>query len=181
MKVVVLHGSARSGGDSDTLAAHVLDGLGGAGSHDVLHFRPSEMEIAHCRGCMGCRDGSGCVIMDDMQAVYPAFCDAQIVILAAPMFWGYMTSQLKTLFDRLEAVADATCFGGKDFVLLITYRHFFGSMVTWLERISAGFGSRCHSLTCRTYDPETGKDIPAHGIADALDEAFRLGRSLVGK
>jgi len=112
-----------------------------------------------------------------MQPVYLALKDADIVILAAPMFWGYMTSQLKTLFDRLEAVVSPTYFGGKDFVLLIGYRHYYGSMIEWLERITNGFGSRCHALAVQTYDPGTDRDIPVSEMPEKLEEAFRLGQS----
>ncbi len=128
MKVLVLHGSARKGGDTDTLAERFLAGMAGEGSHEVRHFYAIDMNIAHCRGavCMACEgDGGtrGCVVEDDMQAVYPALREAQVVVLATPMFWGYMTSQLKTLFDRLEAAASPANFGGKDLVLHIAYSH----------------------------------------------------------
>ncbi len=177
MNVIVLHGSARKGGDTDTLAEHFVRGLGGEEKHAVTHFRPIEMEIAHCRGeeCMGCSAGKGCVVQDDMQAVYPVFRDADIVVMATPMFWGYMTSQLKTLFDRFEAVVSPTYFGNKDFVLLIGYRHYYGSMVEWLDRICEGFGSRSHALLCQTFDPETGQDVPITETPERLEEAFDLG------
>ena len=178
MKVVVLHGSARKGGDTDTLAEHFLRGLSESGEYDVRHFRPIEMEIEHCRACMECARGEGCVIEDDMQTVYSAFCEARIVVLATPMFWGYMTSQLKTLFDRLEAIVCEACFGGKDFVLLIGYRRYFGSMVEWLDRISKGFGSRSHTIRAQTFDPGAGKDIPVVELPDKLAAAYRLGREL---
>jgi NAD(P)H-dependent FMN reductase len=177
MKIIVLHGSARRGGDTDILAEHFVRGLGGEEAHQVAHFRPIDMEIAHCRGetCMGCSAGKGCVIEDDMQEVYPVFRDAEVVVMATPMFWGYMTSQMKTLFDRLEAVCSPTYFGGKDFVLLIGYRHYYGSMVEWLERITKGFGSRAHALVCRTFDPEAGRDVPITETPDRLREAVSLG------
>ena len=178
MKVIVLHGSARVGGDTDTLVDHFLKGLNAVGEHESTHFRPIELEIAHCRACMRCSSGDGCIIEDDMQHVYPVFSNADIVVIAAPMFWGYMTSQLKTLFDRLEAIASAKHFGGKDFVLFVTYRHYYGSMVEWLERITSGFKSRCHVLTCRTYDPETEQDRPIVQFPDRLDVAFQLGKRL---
>ena len=178
MKVVVLHGSARKGGDTDTLAAHFLRGLGGEEAHTVSHFRPIDMHIEHCRACMECSRGGGCVIEDDMQVVYPAFREAEIVVMAAPMFWGYMTSQLKTLFDRLEAVVSTEYFGNKDFVLLVGYRHYYGSIVEWLERIAGGFGSRSHALTAQTYNPETRKDVPISELSDKLTEAHRLGQEL---
>ena len=149
MKVVVLHGSARVGGDTDTLAEQFLLGLDQTGPHEITHFRPIEMHIEHCRACMSCADGSGCIIDDAMQDVYPAFCDADLVVMATPMFWGYMTSQLKTLFDRLEAVVSERCFGGKDFVLLIGYRQYFGSMVAWLDRIAGLSSSQALPSRCR--------------------------------
>lgn len=127
---------------------------------------------------MRCASGDGCVIKDDMQDVYPIFSAADIVVMASPMFWGYMTSQLKTLFDRLEAIVAPEHFGDKDFVLFITYRHYYGSMVEWLERITSGFGSRCHVLTCQTYNPETDRDMPIAQFPDKLDAAFRLGKRL---
>jgi len=182
MNVMVLHGSARTGGDTDTLAEHFLRGVGGEEKRTVTHFRPIDMEIAHCRGeaCMGCSAGNGCVVQDDMQAVYPVFREADVVVMAAPMFWGYMTSQLKTLFDRFEAVVSAEYFGGKDFVLLIGYRHYYGSMVEWLDRITKGFGSRAHAVLARTFDPGTGRDVPITEMPEKLREAAALGEKIAG-
>jgi multimeric flavodoxin WrbA len=180
MKIVVFHGSARVGGDTDTLAELFLQGLQTRETHQVEHFRPIDMEIGHCRGatCLRCAEGGGCVLQDDMQRVYPVFSAADIVVMATPMFWGYMTSQLKTLFDRLEAVVSPADFGGKDFVLLIGYRHTYGSMVEWLERIARGFGSRAHALTCRTFDPSTGRDVPVANTPERLREAASMGRKV---
>lgn len=180
MNVVVFHGSAHRNGDTDILAESFLRGLNESGSHELTHFIASDMQIAHCRACMKCSAGNGCVIQDDMQAVYPALLDANIVVLATPMFWGYMTSQLKTLFDRLEAVVSANYFGNKDFVLLIGYRHYYGSIIKWLERITVGFDSRCHAIACQTVDPLTNKDRPIRLMPDSLDAAHRLGRRIGG-
>ena len=178
MKVVVLHGSARVGGNTDTLAERFLQGLSEGGNQEVAHFRPIEMHIEHCRACMSCAGGGGCVIDDDMREVYPVFCDADVVVMATPMFWGYMTSQLKTLFDRLESVVSDRCFGDKDFVLLIGYRQYFGSMVEWLDRIAGLSGSRSHAITVQTFDPETGRDVPVIELTNRLAEAEELGREL---
>jgi len=179
MKVIVLHGSARTGGDTDTLAEHFLRGLGGEEEHEVTHFRPIDMEIAHCRACVRCAGGGGCVVHDDMDLVYPTLAEAEVVVLATPMFWGYMTSQLKTLFDRLEAVVgDGRSFENKDFVLLIGYRQYYGSMVEWLKRITGFAGSRMHAVVCQTFDPETGRDVPIAETPERLREAAALGETI---
>ena len=178
MNVLVLHGSARRNGDTDTLAKHFLRGMEEESAHDVVHVYPIDMRIEHCRACEACTHGKGCVIADDMQDVYPAFRQAEVIVIATPMFWGYMTSQLKTLFDRLEAVVSPAYFGDKDFVLLVGYRRYYGSVVEWLERVTRGFESRCHHILCRTFDPDKGIDIPVADLPGALESAYSLGREL---
>jgi len=177
MNVLVLHGSAHKGGSTDLLASRFLEGLGPEPG-SVAHFRPSDMAIAHCRACGSCDATGRCAIDDDMRDVYPAFREARVVVLAAPMFWGYMTSQLKTLFDRLEAAASSSCFGGKAFVLLLAYRHYYGSMVEWMTRVTGAFGSTLHWMGARTYDPATEADIPVSEQPDKLAEARELGAAL---
>ena len=178
MNILVLHGSARRHGDTDTLAEHFVRGMDSEASNDVTHFFPIDMNIAHCRACLQCSKTGRCVINDDMQDVYPALLSAEVVVLATPMFWGYMTSQLKTLFDRLEAVVGERYFGNKDFVLLTGYRGYYGSMVEWMERITGFVNSRSHAIMCQTFDPSTGKDVPIAQTPDRLIEAFDLGRSI---
>ncbi len=181
MNVVVFHGSARRNGDTDTLADHFLQGMQQFAPQNMTHFFPIDMDIAHCRACEQCMGGKPCVIQDDMQQVYPALLNAQVVVLATPMFWGYMTSQLKTLFDRLEAVAYGDHFKNKDFVLLIGYRSYYGSMIDWLQRITRFAGSRAHAIACQTYNPTTGRDVPIEQSPERLAEAFELGQVLAGQ
>jgi len=178
MNVLVLHGSARRGRDTDTLAEAFLQGMRETGQHEETHFIPIDMNIAHCRACEQCIGEQLCVIQDDMQQVYPALLEADVVVLATPMFWGYMTSQLKTLFDRLEAVVSEKYLGNKDFVLLIGYRGYYGSMVEWLDRITGFVHSRSHALVVQTFDPESGKDIPIQETPERLEEARALGRQI---
>ncbi len=183
MRIVVLHGSARRGGDTDTLAEQFLRGAAEGGPHEVSHFVPIDMDIAHCRGgaCLGCATGGGCVIEDDMRHVYPAWRDADVIVMAVPMFWGSMPSALKTLWDRLEAVCTPAFFANKEFVLLAGYRHYYGSIVEWLDRVARSFGSGSHAIVCRTYDPDTKRDVPIDRLPAYLDEAMRLGVKLCGE
>jgi len=54
-------------------------------------------------------------------------------------------------------------------------------MIEWLERITAGFSSRCHAIACQTFDPATGKDRPIHLMPEKLAEACELGQAIVSK
>ena len=43
-----------------------------------------------------------------MDAIYPAYMDADVVVLASPMYYWGFSGQLKCAFDRLFAVAELT-------------------------------------------------------------------------
>lgn len=107
MNVVVLHGSPRKGMNSDTLADQFLSGLHEQGEHKVTHFYTNEMEIKPCQGCLHCATSPGhaCAIDDDMTEIYAAYKGSDLVVWATPMYWGYMTAQMKAVLDRMEALA----------------------------------------------------------------------------
>lgn len=178
MRVVVLHGSPHRNGNSDTLAESLLDGLRTIGTPlDVEHFYTNDMSIRACQGCERCavRLPGYCAINDDMQQIYQAFIEADVVVFATPMYWGYMTAQLKAVMDRMEAITDY--FRGKTFVVLITYRHHAQSTVAFFERVCPYFGVTLRVITCRTTDADDN-DIPISRCPDSLREAFDLGASL---
>jgi len=180
MRVVVLHGSPRRGGNSDTLVEHFLRGLTESGVHGVTHFYLNDMEIRPCQGCLGCNvPPYECVIDDDMAGVYGAYREADLVVWASPMYWGYLTAQLKVVQDRMEALA-VRGFGGKVFAVILSYNHHCESAVAMFERICPFFDVELHTLVCRTYDPETGREIPVEMLPGKLEEAYRLGVALSG-
>ncbi|MBN2335488.1 flavodoxin family protein [Candidatus Bathyarchaeota archaeon] len=178
MKTVVLHGSPRKGMNSDTLVDHLLKGLTETGEHDVKHFYVNEMSIRPCQGCLSCAPPPHmCRVDDDMTEVYEAYREADLIVWATPMYWGYLTAQLKAVQDRMEALAWEG-FGGKTFALIVTYRHHYQSTVGMFERICPFFKVELHTLVCQTYDPETGKDLDINSLTEKLDEAYQLGRQL---
>jgi multimeric flavodoxin WrbA len=180
MKIVVLHGSPRKGGNSDTLVNYLLDGLTTSRPHEVSHFYLNEMQIRPCQGCESCFNvlPEFCAVRDDMQAIYRAFIDAQLVVFATPMYWGYMTAQLKAVVDRMEAIAHPRYFKGKSFVVLATYRHHVESTVAFFKRIISYFGGNLHIITCRTVDDATDADKSVSAIPEIINQTFDLGRTL---
>jgi multimeric flavodoxin WrbA len=179
MNVVVLHGSPRKGMNSDTLADQFLRGLCEQGEHKVTHFYTNEMEIRPCQGCLHCASSPAhnCIIEDDMQEIYRAYKEADLIVWATPMYWGYMTAQLKAVQDRMEALA-CEGFEGKTFVVLITYRFHYQSTVGMFKRIAPYFNIRLHTVTCCTYDCETGKNLPISACERELEQAYQLGEEL---
>lgn len=184
MKTIVLHGSPKRNGNSDTLAKYLTDGLRSKGHDDVIDFIVTEMNIGYCKGCMTCSKSVNhdCVIQDDMQQIYHAFKEADIVVFATPMFWGYMTAQLKTVMDRMEAIAvgPAKWWQGKKFVGIVTYWHHYESTIDFFKRVCPFFGVDFHSLIYCSKDDSIEGDVHVSTRQDKLDEAFNLGQKLAG-
>ncbi|MCJ7700569.1 MAG: flavodoxin family protein [Anaerolineales bacterium] len=179
MKVLVLHGSPRKNRNSDTLARYFLNGLGESREQAIQHFYLNELTISPCQGCLSCETSEDhtCAILDDMQDIYAAFIQADLIVFATPMYWGYLTAQLKTAVDRMEALA-WTHFRDKTFIVLITYRFHCESAVAFFERISPHFGIELHVVTCRTWDENLRADIPITDCPEKLNQAYELGVSL---
>jgi multimeric flavodoxin WrbA len=174
VKAIVLHGSPRKNKNSDTLAEFFLKGLNVSQKNDIQHYYTNEMSIRPCQGCESCFAPLEhyCATEDDMQQIYSAFIEADIVVFATPMYWGYMTAQMKAVMDRMEAITQY--FKGKIFVVLITYRHHCESTVAFFKRICPYFGVDLHVITCRTMNDDE-KDLPISCFPDKLEEAYQLG------
>lgn len=58
-----------------------------------------DKQIAPCRGCFACRNGT-CVQHDDMGQIIEALRRCDGLILASPVYMGLPTGQLKVMMDR---------------------------------------------------------------------------------
>ncbi len=103
MKVLGIYGSPRKGGNSDLLLDESLKGAADAGAL-VSSLRCCDLEISGCIECAGCDATGECVVDDDMQQVYPLLDEADVIILAAPMFFYSVPAQAKALIDRCQAM-----------------------------------------------------------------------------
>jgi len=181
LKVLVLHGSPRKGGDTDTLAGSFLEGLTLASQHDITHVYTNEIDVSPCQMCEKCgKPPYRCVIDDDMQPIYDDFISANLVVWASPMIWGYLTAQMKAVLDRMEALAivPERSFEGKTYVAILGYRHHYQSAAAFFERICKYYGIRLHFLVYCSVNPKGGRDLPAADSHEKLAEAFELGAQL---
>lgn len=180
--IVILNGSPRKGGNTALLCDAFTSGAESSG-HSITRFDLQTMNIHGCIGCMkGGKDlASPCVQKDDMDAIYPAYREADIVVLASPMYYWSFTSQLKTAFDRLFAVAetDANCQNPrKDCILLMAAEG--DSESNWKPALDY-----YHALVGHLGWKDCGT-VLAGGVMNAgdiqgkpsLDEATKLGASL---
>jgi len=96
-------GSPRIKGNTDRLLDEALRGVQSQGA-EVEKLIVDRLKIAPCREYYGCLKDGNCVIRDDMDDIYPKLLSADGVIVASPIFFYGLTSQVKALIDRCQAL-----------------------------------------------------------------------------
>ena len=117
-KVLILSGSPRIGGNSDILCDEFMKGAKEAGC-DVEKINVAKKKIGYCNGCYYCTSHNGeCAIKDDMAQILQKIIDADVLVLASPVYFYSINAQLKALIDR--TVARWTEVKNKDFYYIAT-------------------------------------------------------------
>lgn len=123
-RVLVINGSLRVRGNTDTLTASLMEGVKSADITARQYFL-RDKKIAGCKGCYGCYKKSNCAIKDDMQEIHGEIQKADLLVLASPLYWWGVTGLMKTFIDRLYLYFSRTNTGmiaGKK-ALVITPMH----------------------------------------------------------
>jgi len=103
MKVLGLFGSPRRGGNTEILLEEALKGAEREGAEiERLYLR--DLDVTPCTECHGCDETGSCVILDGMQKIYPKLLEADVIILASPIFFYGVTAWAKALIDRSQAL-----------------------------------------------------------------------------
>ena len=86
-KVLILSGSPRRGGNSDLLCDEFVRGAAES-VHAVEKIRVAAKKIAPCSACYFRREHHGqCVHQDDMAEVLQKMIDADVLVLASPVYF----------------------------------------------------------------------------------------------
>ena len=102
-KVLILSGSPRKGGNSDLLCDEFMRGALEAGNQ-VEKIRIAEKKIGYCSACYYCRQSGGvCAKKDDMAEILQKMIDADVIVLASPVYFYSIDAQLKAVIDRTVA------------------------------------------------------------------------------
>ena len=103
-KILILNGAPRKNGKTASLVHAFMEGAGSAGN-EVREVYIDGLNIKSCKACEACsRNGGFCSQKDDMEKIYDAYLQADVIVFASPMYWGTISGQLKTVVDRLYAI-----------------------------------------------------------------------------
>lgn len=115
--VLIISASPRKGGNSDMLCDRFALGAKEAGNNVEKIFLPSK-NVGYCRGCGVCNTTHKCVQSDDMAEILDKMVNADVIVLATPVYFYSLDAQMKTLIDRI--VPRYTEIRNKDFYFIMT-------------------------------------------------------------
>ncbi len=178
-RILILNGSPRKNGNTAALIRSFTEGAQAAGN-TVTEFFLNAMDIHGCKGCFGGGKDPDhpCVQRDGMEQIYPVYREADIVVLASPLYYWTISGQLKTAFDRLFAVAECDPDlrnPKKETVLLMAAEGYgFEETLFWYDHLERHLGWKSLGKVLCGGVMEVG-DISGR---PELHEAYELGRSL---
>ena len=183
MKAIALLGSPRKEGNTDILASEVLRGTQDVGADtekvylDDLWIRPIGEVCDNSRERIDTRND------DDFPDLLERFLDANIVVLASPVYWQGVSAQIKCFLDRLSSYfrhpAYAARFDGKGYIVICTFGRKEIEHGDWITRpmkltVEVLRGKYLGDICASVYRKGKVREMP-----DILASAYELGRKAV--
>lgn len=105
MKILVWNGSPRPKGHTAKMVEEFAKGACQKG-HDVHVVPICSKRIGGCLACEGCHVQKSriCVQKDDMQSIYPLLDEADMLVLASPVYYHSFSAQLQCAIQRIYAL-----------------------------------------------------------------------------
>lgn len=182
-KIVIVRGSPRRNGNSAALADQVEAGARAAGA-TTESFYLHGMNISPCDACDACQSAphSGCIVDDDMQALYPKVLGANALVIASPVYWFTVSAQTKLFMDRCYALIDEDGwkFKGKKVGIVMTYGDsdpFDSGAVNAFRTFQDGFGYVGADIVGFVYGSASEAGEIRNNEA-VMAKAYALGRKL---
>lgn len=176
-KVLVLSGSPRKGGNSDLLCDAFIKGARESGNEVEKIFIRSR-KIAYCNACYYCKNSGGkCAINDDMSEILDKMQDADVIVMASPVYFYSVDAQMKALIDR--SVARWTQIENKEFYYIMTAAENSSTVMDCTLECFRGFA------VCLDGSKEMGV-IYGKGVYEAgeiknmpvMQEAYEMGKNV---
>lgn len=100
--IIILVGSMRKNGNTARLVQSFADGAAQNNNVEIVYV--ADYNVNPCIGCNSCfvREGNQCFQDDDMVQIYEKLRNADIVVIASPVYFYGISVQLKAIVDRLH-------------------------------------------------------------------------------
>lgn len=175
--ILILMGSPRKNGNTELLANAFANGAEINNSVEIINV--TDYAVNPCCGCEQCSKSieNKCVQSDDMQLLYGKLANADIIVISSPVYFYGISSQLKTVVDRLHTPMRNTFRVKKLALLLIAGAELpevFDSIILQ------------YKLILDYFNLESIGEIFVKGVrtkgaivnSEKLSEAYKLGKSI---
>lgn len=116
--ILIISGSPRKKGNSDLLCDEFMRGATESGNR-VEKVCLRDKKIGYCHACYFCKQHDGeCAIKDDMAGLLEKMRNADVIVLATPVYFYSIDAQLKAVIDR--SVAQWLKIKDKEFYYIMT-------------------------------------------------------------
>ncbi len=100
MKIVSVLGSPRAKSNSSTVAKRFMEIAEKSGA-ETKTFVLNKLKFRGCQACMTCKTKlEKCVLKDDLAEVLDSVAEADVLVMATPVYYGDISAQLKMFVDR---------------------------------------------------------------------------------
>lgn len=105
MNILILNGSPRKNSNTTFMIDAFVAGAS-QHNHQITVIPVCKKKIAGCLGCEYCHTkGHGtCIQSDDMQEIYPLLQEADMLVLASPIYYFHFSGQLQCAISRFYAI-----------------------------------------------------------------------------
>lgn len=102
IRVLALATSPRRQGNSETLLDWTIEAMRKEPGVSVEKVVLSDANVNPCRGCNACERLNKCIQHDGMDALHDKIIEADVILLASPIYCMGLCSQAKALVDRAQ-------------------------------------------------------------------------------
>lgn len=104
-KIIAIQGSYRDNGITTMMLKYAVEKTK-AQDNEVTYIKLHEKKIEYCKGCRKCFDSAECFFKnDDLHEVAHAIKEADVIMLATPVYWANVPAVVKNLFDRMSGTS----------------------------------------------------------------------------
>lgn len=158
-KVLIISASPRKNGNSELLCKEFYKGAVES-KNDVELVSLRDKKIDYCEGCYKCSDLGKCYKNDDLNELAKKMLEAEVIVLATPVYFYSMAGQLKVFIDRM--VQNYTKIRADIYIIVTAWDSDENNLQSTVEAI------RGFSRDCLEECVEKGVII-AGGVVDAGD------------
>ena len=172
MKILVLNGSPRPDGNTAAMVNAFVKGAE-ENDHDITVVAVCKKKIAGCLACEYCHTkGNGsCIQKDDMQEIYPVLDEAEIIVLASPVYYHGFSGQLQCAINRIYALDKPKNLKKAALILSSGSDHVYDGAVYAYENSFLDYLKLENMGIFTAYDKQNKSE-------EKLQELYEFGRSL---